>query len=156
MPPKPKAFTPARRGASPSQGSTSAISRKRVSATAAAGSSTWRVGGNSPWYTARAALISPAAPAAGMAWPIIDFTDPSPARGRPAWAGPNTVRRVSSSVRSPTGVAVPWASTKPTAEGSRPLARHAASTASTWPSGRGLMRLASRPSLATPVPRITA
>ena len=27
--------------------------------------------------------MSPATPAAGMAWPIIDFTEPSPARRRP-------------------------------------------------------------------------
>ena len=33
---------------------------------------------------------------------------------------------------------------------------HARCTARTWPSTRGVMRLTSRPSLATPEPRITA
>ncbi|MEZ5180135.1 MAG: hypothetical protein R2746_18130 [Acidimicrobiales bacterium] len=41
-------------------------------------------------------------------------------------------------MRSPTGVAVPWASINPTDAGSSPLARHACSTASTWPAGAGL------------------
>jgi len=94
-------------------------------------------------------------PAAGMVWPIIDFTDPMTA-WRP---GPNTARSVASSAASPAGVAVPCASTSPTesgAAGSSPAAAHAQRTARTWPALAGCIRLTPPPSLATPVPRITA
>ncbi len=156
MPPNPNALTPARRGPSPSQGSASVISRKRVSSMLRFGSSTWRVGGSTPWNTASAALARPAAPAAGMAWPIIDLIEPSPARVMPASAGPKTSRSVASSAESPAGVAVPCASTSPTVAGSRPETSHARRNASTWPWACGLMRLVARPSLDTPVPRMTA
>ena len=83
MPPKPKALTPARRGSS--------LGRPRLGLGRAAGTRC-RPGRDAaprraasaaatPWCTASTALISPAAPAAGMAWPIIDFTDPSTRRG---------------------------------------------------------------------------
>ena len=88
--------------------------RKRVPASAGCGSSQCRVGGRTPWWTARAALIRPATPAAGMAWPIIDFTEPSAARAAVAGRRRRPGASVSSSAASPAGVAVPWASTSPT------------------------------------------
>ncbi len=162
IPPKPKAFTPARRGVvavARSHGSSSVTGRNRVGARAGWGSSTCSVGGRTPWWTARAALISPAIPAAGMAWPMLDFTVPSGTRSAPRLRPPNARATVSSSTWSPVGVAVPWASSRPMASaavGSRPASVHACSTASSWPADRGLMRLEARPSLATPVPRMTA
>ena len=92
MPPKPNALTPARRGRR--------VPRLRAPQDAEAGrrrapgcgSSQCRVGGSTPWWTASAALIRPAAPAAGIAWPIIDFTEPSAARARRRSAAPKTAR----------------------------------------------------------------
>ncbi len=165
MPPKPKALTPATlRSGAPPQSSDSARVRKRVSASRSWGSSQCSVGGSTPWCSARAVLISAAAPAAGMVWPIIDFTEPSTPLpeppGRPpapaAPAGPKNWANVSSSAASPTGVAVPWASISPTVAGSRPDADQARSSASSWPATLGFITLDARPSLATPVPRMTA
>ncbi len=64
-----------------SQGRARSRVRKRVAARPGWGSSQWRVGSGVRWWRASAALTRPAAPAAGMVWPIIDFTDPS--TGRP-------------------------------------------------------------------------
>ncbi len=103
--------------------------------------------------------MSPAAPAAGIACPIIDFTEPMPMSAPVPPPGPNTSVSEASSVASPATVAVPWASTSPSTPGSRgssPAAAHAACIAATWPEDCGAIRLAARPSLATPVPRITA
>jgi hypothetical protein len=155
-PPNPNAFTPARRGpAGTSHGSLRAIVRKRVADSSERGSSQWSVGKSTPWWIASAALMSPATPAAGIVWPIIDLTEPSTAR-RPSPAGPNTCASVASSAPSPAGVPVPCASTRPTVAGSSRAASHARRSASTCPSIAGVMRLAERPSLDTPVPRITA
>ena len=65
-------------------------------------------------------MMSPAMPAAGMQWLIIDFTDPT---GRLAEADlrPNTLRRAVISVLSPSGMPVPWASMSPTEVGSMPV-----------------------------------
>ncbi len=130
-----------------------------MAARAGCGSSQCRVGSRTPWWTARAALTSPAMPAAGIRWPIIDFTEPSTARRSPSTAGPNTWASVASSAASPAGVAVPWASSSPSASGaagSSPAARQAARTARLCPPGSGLASAAVRPSPATPVPRTTA
>ena len=56
-------------------------------------------------------------PAAGMVWPIIDFTEPITAV-LPA-GPPNTSASVVSSAASPAGVAVPCASSRPTESGAR-------------------------------------
>jgi len=153
MPPKPNALTPARRGAAPdSHGRTVRIGSNLVSASSGCGSSQCSVGGSSPWWTASAALIRPATPAAGIVWPIIDFTEPIPTGG----PSPNTCASVRSSASSPVGVPVPCASISPTVAGSRPAASHARASASAWPATRGFIRLDSLPSLATPVPRMTA
>ena len=64
--------------------------------------------------------MSPAMPAAGIAWPIIDLTEPRPHQGSPSARGPNTRVRAWTSVASPTGVPVPCASTRPTLRGETP------------------------------------
>jgi hypothetical protein len=97
-------------------------------------------------------------PAAGMVCPIIDFTDPITAR-RPSAGRPKTSATVFNSTASPVGVPVPCASSRPIASGavgSSPAAAHAWRRAATCPERSGLNRLDVRPSLATPVPRITA
>ncbi len=155
IPPKPNAFTAATRGAPFAfQTSASVTSRNRVSSIFGFGSSACRVGGRTPWCSASAALMSPAAPAAGIAWPMFDLTEPRPARAPSA--DPKNFASVSSSAPSPTGVPVPWASIRPTDAGSMPASAQARFRARSWPSTAGVMRLASRPSLAIPVPEITA
>ncbi|GAA3113674.1 hypothetical protein GCM10020254_70040 [Streptomyces goshikiensis] len=69
MPPKPKALTPAiRRAAGAVQGRASVTKVKGLlsSCQAGFGVSMCRVGGRTPACTARAALISPASPAAHL------------------------------------------------------------------------------------------
>ena len=154
MPPKPNALTPARRGRSP-HGAAASITRKRVVASSARGCSQCSDGGWTSWCNASAALIKPATPAAGMAWPIIDFTEPSPGAG-PLAGPPKNCASAASSTASPVGVAVPWASISPTVAGSQPASRHAWSSAASWPASRGRIGLDSLPSLVTPVPRMTA
>ncbi len=103
-------------------------------------------------------MIIPAIPAAGIAWPIIDLTDPRPAHGDPS-GGPNTLSSVASSAASPFGVAVPCASTSPIdprSRGSSPARCQARSSDRTWLSGLGFITLDARPSLETPEPRMTA
>ena len=80
------------------------------------------VGGSTLWCSASAVLISPAMPAAGMRWLIIDFTEPSAQVGTRAVRGPKTRFSASISTTSPTGVAVPCASTSPTVAGATPAA----------------------------------
>ena len=65
--------------------------------------------------------MNPAIPAAGIVWPIIDFTLPSAHRGKPLRA-PKTRVSASTSTASPTSVAVPCASTRPTVCGGTPAA----------------------------------
>ncbi len=162
MPPKPKAFTPARRGAplaGSSQGEVASTGANRVPAKAGCGSSQCSVGGSVRWCSARAALISPAAPAAGIVCPIMDLTEPMPIIRAAGSSGPNTSARVASSAASPFGVAVPCASISPTAlgaRGSRPASAQARRTASVWPAEAVAISEEVRPSLATPVPRTSA
>ena len=78
------------------------------------------MGGWTPWYMARAALTSEAIPAAHLMWPMFDFTDPITTLPGAAPASVNTSVVVPSSMRSPVGVPVPWASTSPTSVGDMP------------------------------------
>ena len=96
-------------------------------------------------------------PLAGMAWPMFDFTEPSPTgvSAEPS-ACSKTWRSVAISTLSPVRVAEPWASIRPTLAGSSAAACQARSMASTWPLLAGLMSVAARPSLDTPVPRMVA
>ncbi len=101
-----------------------------------------------------------------MVCPIMDLTEPTPIGRAPPQApapapasAPKTCRRVASSAASPAGVAVPCASTRPSAPGalgSSPASAQARSTASTCPSDAGASSVDVRPSLAEPQPRITA
>ncbi len=84
--------------------------------------SSHNVGGSTRWCRASAALITPATPAAGMVWLIIDLTVPTAQRGCSPARPPNTRASASISVASPTAVPVPWASISPTLRGSIPLA----------------------------------
>ncbi len=67
--------------------------------------------------------MRPAIPAAHFVWPIWDLTDPSPQLAGRAPASVKTSLSTPSSVRSPTTVPVPCASTNPTAAGDTPAVR---------------------------------
>ncbi len=158
MPPKPKALIPTRRGAPSSPHRRAApITSKRLGPRSGCGSSQCSVGGTTRWCRARADLMSPAMPLAGMAWPMLDFTEPSPTGGSSAPSScSKTCRRVAISTLSPARVAEPCASISPTLAGSSSAACQARSMASTCPLLAGLMSVPARPSLDTPVPRIVA
>ena len=114
------------------------------------------VGGSTPWCSASAALIRPATPAVAFVWPIIDLTEPMATLCAGAPASANTLVSACTSAPSPATVPVPCASTSPTVAGEKPAWAYARRSARIWPSGRGAVRLRSRPSLALPMPRITA
>ncbi len=92
-------------------------------------------------------LISPASPAAHLVCPTCDFTEPSTAEPGADPAAMNISVSAASSVRSPTTVPVPWASTRPTAAGDTPAIRYARSSAACCPSRRGAVRPSDFPSL---------
>ena len=79
------------------------------------------IGGSTLWCRASEALISPAMPAAGMVWLIMDLTEPKAMLPCAAVRVPNTDLSDAISVLSPSGMPVPWASTRPTVEGSTRL-----------------------------------
>jgi hypothetical protein len=115
VPPKPNALTPAVRSA----GGTAQVRLPKANGLVSAsqywlGLVTCSVPGRTPVCTARAALITPARPAAHLVCPICDFTEPTvqPPTGTPASV--NSSVSAASSVRSPTTVPVPCASTRPT------------------------------------------
>ncbi len=89
-------------------------------------------------------------------WPIIDLTDPTAHHWRSSPCSANTAESASISAPSPATVPVPWASTSPTVVGEQRACAYARRSARICPSGRGAVRLRSRPSLAAPTPRITA
>ncbi len=117
MPPKPNALTPATRSRDAqvrwpnANGLVSAFQN-------ALGCLTCSVPGRNPVCTASAALITPARPAAHFVCPICDFTEPI------VQVPGSTPENISvsdlSSVRSPTTVPVPCASTSPTDVTGRP------------------------------------
>lgn len=57
----------------------------------------------------KAVLMSPATPAAMLLWPMLGLTEPS--AQRPGGTAPKAAASALTSMASPTGVAVPWAST---------------------------------------------
>jgi hypothetical protein len=84
----------------------------------------------------------PAPPAAEPAWPLLLFIDPQaqePGRGADAPPPAAAKARVSAatSMGSPTGVALPWASTYCTVSGATPAAARASAITSAWPSSAG-------------------
>ncbi len=100
-------------------------------------------------------MISDAAPAAASACPMFDFTEPMPIR--PSVPPAKAVPAASSSIRSPSSVPVPCASTYCAADGSSPAAAHASVIAAVcWSTPGAVKPTLPEPSLVTAVPRITA
>ncbi len=102
-------------------------------------------------------LIRLAAPAAMTMWPTLLLSEPTAQKPVSAvWRRKARVRP-SISIGSPSGVAVPCASTYEMERASTPLASCAAAMTAAWPSGLGAVKLArSAPSLLTAPPSSTA
>ena len=107
--------------------------------------------------SASAVLIRLAAPAAITMWPTLLLSEPIAQKLR-SWVWRANARvRPSISIGSPSGVAVPCASTYDKVRASIPAASCAAAITCAWPSGLGAVKLArSEPSLLTAAPSITA
>lgn len=154
VPPMPNELTPACPG--PVHGAETAGSRNRDPSRRSAGfaGSACSVAGTARCATASTALISDATPAAELVWPMLPFTEPS-RHGSPA--SPSTRRSAVTSTGSPSGVAVPCASTRPMSAGSSPATASASATTRAWPRTDGAVNPAlSAPSLLTAVPCTTA
>ena len=85
VPLKPNEETPARRGRPFAAQGTGSVSSRTAPADQSTCGDGWlacSVAGSTPCRRASTILISPAAPAAVWAWPILDFTEPSHS-GRP-------------------------------------------------------------------------
>ena len=113
VPPTPKALTPAN-GLPSGHGSGVVGTRKGPFAQSTCGLPVVKcsVGGMTPWCRARVVLMRPATPAALSTWPMFVFTEPSahiplPVTPPARKAGVSPV----TSMGSPRGVPVPWAST---------------------------------------------
>ena len=122
LPPKPNELTPARRGwASPRTQGRARVPRWNGLSSSASfgfGASTLMVGGSTRCCSAKIALMSPAAPAAALACPICDFTEPIAHHWRSSRpVSSKTVRSPSNSAASPAMVPVPCASTSSTLSG---------------------------------------
>ena len=156
MPPKPNALTPARR-ASPGHGRARLDSVNGDSGVHPGfGRSMLSVGGSTRRCSASAALTRPATPAVHLVCPICDLIDPSAMLPAAAPAPPKKPLSVSSSVRSPTTVPVPCASTSPTEDGGTPALRYARASVRCCPCARGAVRPRLLPSLPPPTALITA
>ncbi len=109
MPPKPMALTPARNGRSAGQAWPffNALKTGRSPVNSGCGWSQPVVGGRIWASRARAALISPATPAAALVWPIFALIEPMVACAVSAPASRSARPRARSSVASPTVVPVP-------------------------------------------------
>nr|WP_040452987.1 hypothetical protein [Hydrocarboniphaga effusa] len=101
-------------------------------------------------------MIRLAMPEAGIAWPIIDLTEPMTGVVPCSRGPPKKRASVSSSVTSPAVVPVPCASTRPMSSREMPACPQAFSSASSWPVAEGATRLLLRPSLDEPLPSMTA
>gem|GEM_PF-6587427 len=158
VPPNPNALTPARLGSAShaAQLSPTFGTRHRTAASVNSPRKTpahgW--GNTSPPATAKVALIRDAIPADDKPCPIFAFTeDRGTALPR---CGPKNAFKASSSIPSPTAVAVACASTNPTFAGATPASAHASRKASDCPSARGVSGPPPRPSLFIPTPFTTA
>ncbi|MEZ4239916.1 MAG: hypothetical protein R3F59_27950 [Myxococcota bacterium] len=101
--------------------------------------------------------MSPAMPEAPSVWPRLDFTEPMRRARCAVRPVPRTLPMERHSVPSPTGVPVPWASTKVTSAGSTPALVSAACSTDSCASWLGTeMPPSLWPSEFTAVPRITA
>jgi hypothetical protein len=114
LPPAPNELTPARRGSPPVTQSTPArATTKGLSAKSIRGfaRSKCSVAGMRRWRIASTVLISPAAPAAAVRWPMFDFSDPIRQNRLRSVVVRKALVSASTSIGSPSGVAVPCAST---------------------------------------------
>lgn len=159
-PPTAKELTPARRGkpsGSQSVSSVATLNGLLSKSIWGLGSVKCRLGGICRWPSARTVLTKPAAPAAASACPMLVFTEPmaqkpcSSVSPRKAWV------RAVTSIGSPSGVAVPWASTYVMVRAWVPAVSCASRTAAAWPATLGAVKpIRPEPSLVTAEPRTTA
>jgi hypothetical protein len=116
----------------------------------------WTTGGIRPRATQRTVLMKAATPAAASWCPRLALTAPSTS----FWSGrrpsASTERSASTSIGSPIGVPVPWASTKPISRPETPAAASARRIMSAWARPFGAVMVLVRPSWATAEPRMTA
>ncbi len=125
VPPNPNELTPARRGPAPSRhGASSVWTRNGVLAKSILGDGcvTLIDGGSVRRCSASAVLIRLAAPAAITMWPTLLLSEPIAQNPRSAVWRRNARVRPSISIGSPSGVAVPWASTYDSVRASMPAA----------------------------------
>ena len=114
VPPTPNELTPARRGPVPSgHAERFAWTKKglRGKSILGLGVSKCSVGGSSRCFSASTVLSSPATPAAAVRWPKLLFTEPMAQKPVSAVCARNACDSASTSMGSPSGVAVPCAST---------------------------------------------
>ena len=113
VPPTPSEFTPARRGASAFQAVSRALTRNGLASKSIAGfgRSKPRLGGIWRWWSASAALIRLATPAAVSRWPMLVLTEPMRQKPRASVVSRNAAVRAATSIGSPRYVPVPWHST---------------------------------------------
>ncbi|CAM3866271.1 hypothetical protein COSO111634_27445 [Corallococcus soli] len=160
VPPTPKELTAARRGVSPAgQGRKVVLTKKGPASKSICGLafSKCRLGGISPWCSASAAFIRPASPATVSRWPMLVFSDASGMVPRCSGPSPYARWSAATSIGSPSGVAVPCASTYPMSFGCTPARDSACVMTETWPCTLGAVKPdLSRPSLFVAVARMTA
>jgi hypothetical protein len=122
VPLMPNEFTPASARSGYGHGASVACTRTGTSSQGIAllGVSKFSCGGSSRCFTASVALMSPATPEAGSAWPMFAFTEEMRSGRSFARPGPITSASARTSTGSPTLVPVPCASTKCTSLGAMP------------------------------------
>jgi hypothetical protein len=139
VPPNPNALTPAVRTSPPrtSQSRSSPLTRNgdRLQSRCGFGTEALMLGGSTRSEIAIAVLNRPAAPAAALRWPMLDFTEPSAMDPGVMPSPPKASCSASTSTTSPTRVEVPCPSTSVAVRGSSPALRHARSTPAAARSG---------------------
>ncbi|CAM3655202.1 hypothetical protein COSO111634_22085 [Corallococcus soli] len=114
VPPTPKELTPARRGSVPSGHAERFVwTKKGLLPKSIFGLGVWKcsVGGSSRCFSASTVLSRPATPAAAVRWPKLLFTEPMAQKPVSAVCARKAWDSASTSMGSPSGVAVPCAST---------------------------------------------
>ena len=154
VPEIPKELTPATRSRGPRGHGRGAVGTRRASPRSSRGLG-WvkcRCCGMVSWASARVALRTPAIPAPASRWPMLVLTE-AITQGAARPGRPNSSRRVSTSIGSPSGVPVPWASMWSTASAVRSASARARRITSRWLRPLGAVRLVLRPSWLTALPR---
>jgi hypothetical protein len=157
MPPKPMAVMPARTGVPLGQASAVRSTRRLRGScvNTSCGSTQPIAGGSTSWWTAMAALISPAMPAAALVCPIIPLIEVTAAGPADVPASALASDSAVSSVLSPTCVPVPWPSNRPTVSMPKPARSYARRSASLYPLTSGRV-MPPRPSDEMPQPATVA